>query len=62
MSGNSSGSASESSPLLLSNGPDTGKWYHGPLFQTGVKLSILFAIFSVVVLGTFYFGLPRIDP
>jgi hypothetical protein len=58
----SNGSASEATPLLAENGPDTGRWYHGPVFVAGVKLSILFAGFSALVLGTFWFGMPTVDP
>ncbi len=39
-----------------------GRWYEGPLFVAGVKLSLLFIIFTSVVAGTFYFGLPPFDP
>lgn len=52
----------ETAPLLAANGPDTGNWYRGPLFKAGVKLSILFALFSALVMGTFYFGLPKVEP
>lgn len=38
------------------------KWYEGPLFVAGFKLSLLFIIFTSVVAGTFYFGLPPFDP
>ncbi|CAK9782374.1 unnamed protein product [Cutaneotrichosporon oleaginosum] len=54
--------AGESVPLLSRNGPDSGKWYRGPLFMTGVKLSVLFAVFSALVLGTFWFGMPKVEP
>ena len=56
------GMASEGTPLLAENGPDTGRWYHGPVFVAGVKLGILFAGFSALVLGTFWFGMPSVDP
>ncbi|BEI86927.1 hypothetical protein CcaverHIS002_0702730 [Cutaneotrichosporon cavernicola] len=54
--------AGESVPLLSRHGADGGKWYRGPLFMTGVKLSILFAVFSALVLGTFWFGMPNVEP
>lgn len=56
----SNGSASEATPLLAEG--RTGKWYHGPVFASGVKLCILFAGFSAVLLGTFWFGMPTVDP
>lgn len=56
------GEAGESVPLLRANGPDSGRWYRGPLFMTGVKLSVLFAVFSALVLGTFWFGMPKVEP
>jgi hypothetical protein len=54
--------AGESVPLLSRHGADGGKWYRGPLFMTGVKLSVLFALFSALVLGTFWFGMPKVEP
>jgi hypothetical protein len=38
-----------------------GKWYEGPMFVAGFKLSLLFIAFTAVVGGTFYFGLPALD-
>jgi hypothetical protein len=54
--------ATEGTPLIADNGPDSGRWYQGPVFVAGVKLSILFACFSTLVLGTFWFGMPPLDP
>ncbi|WWD19642.1 hypothetical protein CI109_104104 [Kwoniella shandongensis] len=53
----------ESSPLLTVNedGSAKTKWYNGPLFVTAVKLGILFAIFTTIVVGTFWFGMPKLD-
>ncbi|TYJ58825.1 hypothetical protein B9479_000257 [Cryptococcus floricola] len=55
----------EGTPLLSSQDEDggyKGKWYQGPLFVAAVKLGILFAVFTLVVVGTFYFGMPKMDP
>ena len=60
---NSSSAAEEgeATPLL---GDDVAarKWYEGPMFVAGVKLSLLFFVFTAVVAGTFYFGMPKLDP
>jgi hypothetical protein len=39
-----------------------GSWYEGPLFVAGVKLALLFMLFMAVVVGTFWFGMPPVDP
>lgn len=55
----------EARPLLSDDGErvvSVGKWYQGPLFVAGVKFSLLFVVFTGLLLGTFYFGLPRFDP
>ncbi|WVQ84413.1 hypothetical protein IAT38_006565 [Cryptococcus sp. DSM 104549] len=55
----------EATPLLSS--PDEngvrrrGKWYQGPLFVAAVQLGVLFAIFTLIVVGTFYWGMPKLD-
>lgn len=49
----------EAAPLLEDNPPP--RWYHGPLFVATVKLSVLFAVFSILVLGTFWFGMPKVE-
>ncbi|KAK8853226.1 hypothetical protein IAR55_003928 [Kwoniella newhampshirensis] len=53
----------ESTPLLSTNedGSPKKKWYKGPLFVTAVKLGVLFAIFTAIVVGTFYYGMPKLD-
>ncbi|WRT70212.1 uncharacterized protein IL334_007207 [Kwoniella shivajii] len=45
------------------NGPGgkKKKWYKGPYAITAIKFSILFTIFTIIVVGTFYFGLPKLD-
>ncbi|WVW86185.1 hypothetical protein I302_108226 [Kwoniella bestiolae CBS 10118] len=45
---------------LLSN-TKKPKWYKGPYFVTAVKFSILFTIFTIVVVVTFYFGMPKLS-
>lgn len=54
----------EATPLMGSDDDGTvaGKWYTGPLFVTGVKLAVLFMIFTAVLVGTFYWGIPALDP
>jgi hypothetical protein len=54
----------ESTPLLPLEGHIGGntKWYEGPLFVTGVKLGVLFFIFTGIVVGTFWFGMPPLEP
>ena len=47
---------------LLGDPEDAGKWYEGPLFVTGVKFCIIFAVFTAVVAGMFWFGTPTLDP
>lgn len=39
-----------------------GEWYEGPLLVAGVKLALLFIAFVAVVAGTFYYGMPPVDP
>lgn len=43
------------------DGSVAGKWYTGPLFITGVKLLILFVVFTGIVVGTFWYGIPKLD-
>lgn len=38
------------------------KWYRGPLFEAGWKLGLLFAVFTIIMVGGIYFGLPPLDP
>lgn len=54
----------EGTPLMAERNQevDDTRWYQGPVFRAGVKLAILFAIFATVVFGTFYYGLPGVDP
>lgn len=56
----------EATPLLAGSSPEgeaqDGKWYQGPIFVAGVKLGILFIVFTAIVAGTFWFGLPQVDP
>jgi hypothetical protein len=54
----------EATPLIGNDedGTVAGKWYTGPLFVTGVKLAVLFMVFTTVVVGTFYWGIPTLDP
>lgn len=37
------------------------KWYRGPLFEAGWKLSLLFALFTIIMVGGVYLGLPPLD-
>ena len=53
-------SSSYSSVPDQSSTPDP--WYRGPLFEAGWKLGVLFAIFTVIMVGGIYLGLPKIDP
>lgn len=54
----------EATPLIGNDddGSVAGKWYTGPLFVTGVKLAVLFMVFTSIVVGTFYWGIPTLDP
>jgi hypothetical protein len=54
----------EATPLIGNDedGTVAGKWYTGPLFITGVKLAVLFVVFTSIVVGTFYWGIPTLDP
>lgn len=54
----------EATPLIGTDddGAVAGKWYTGPLFVTGVKLAVLFMLFTAVLVGTFYWGIPALDP
>lgn len=54
----------EATPLLGDGeeGKIQVKWYEGPLLVAGVKFSLLFIIFTAILVGTFYFGLPEMDP
>lgn len=63
MSSNSSSAAEEGEATpLLGDEAVPGKWYEGPMFTAGVKLAVLFMCFTVLVAGTFYFGMPKLDP
>jgi hypothetical protein len=60
---NSSSAAEEGEATpLLGDGAVVGRWYEGPMFVAGVKLSLLFVVFTAVLAGTFYFGMPKLDP
>ncbi|WVR00166.1 hypothetical protein IAU59_007308 [Kwoniella sp. CBS 9459] len=37
------------------------KWYRRPLVLAAVKFAILFVVFTAIVVGTFYFCLPKMD-
>jgi hypothetical protein len=53
----------EGTPLMAERREvDESRWFQGPVFKAGVKLAVLFAIFAGVVFGTFYYGLPGVDP
>jgi hypothetical protein len=57
----------EATPLLAEAEGERGeeevnRWYQGPLFTAGVKLGLLFLAFAAVVAGTFYYGMPAVDP
>ncbi|TXT05946.1 hypothetical protein VHUM_03707 [Vanrija humicola] len=49
----------EAAPLI-EDGPPS-RWYHGPMMVATIKLSVLFAVFSILVLGTFWFGMPKVS-
>jgi len=60
---NSSSAAEEGEATpLLGDETFTGKWYEGPMFTAGIKLAMLFFVFTAIVAGTFYFGMPKLDP
>lgn len=63
---NSSSAAEEGEATpLLGEGEDGKievKWYEGPLLVAGVKFSLLFIVFTAILGGTFYFGLPPMAP
>ncbi len=63
MDSSSAAEEGEVTPLLGEQNGLKGqdKWYQGPLFITGVRLSVLFVIFTAVVAGTFWFGMPTLD-
>lgn len=42
--------------------PTPDPWYRGPLFEAGWKLSVLFAIFTIIMVGGIFLGLPKVDP
>ncbi|EIW72098.1 hypothetical protein TREMEDRAFT_58251 [Tremella mesenterica DSM 1558] len=49
-------------PLLPDENYDPNeKWYNGPLFVAGVRLAVLFMIFTSIVAGTFYWGVPKLE-
>lgn len=50
----------ENTPLLGREAK--GKWYQGPLFVAGVKLAVLFVVFTAVLVATFWLGMPTLDP
>ncbi|ORY33423.1 hypothetical protein BCR39DRAFT_563941 [Naematelia encephala] len=54
----------EATPLLGEDedGMIALKWYRGPLFIAGLKFAALFFVFTAVVVGTFWFGLPKLEP
>lgn len=54
----------EATPLMANRSEEESgeRWYHGPVFMAGIKLSVLFMVFGAVVVGTFYYGLPGVDP
>lgn len=52
----------EHSSLFPDRHGPSARWYHGPLFQAGVKLAILFAVFSSLCVLTFWFGMPKVEP
>ena len=54
------GEASETTTLLGSG--ERPKWYRRPLVVAGIKLGALFMVFTAIVVGTFYFCLPTLDP
>jgi hypothetical protein len=60
-------SAQESNDRGPSDGDDedevpASKWYQGPLFEAGWKLSLLFLVFTIIMVGGIYLGMPRLDP
>ncbi|KAL7418482.1 hypothetical protein Q5752_006940 [Cryptotrichosporon argae] len=50
-------SVDEATPLL----PAREAWYAGPVAVAAVQLALLFVVFAAVLVGTFYWGLPRLD-
>ncbi|KAJ9104739.1 hypothetical protein QFC19_003880 [Naganishia cerealis] len=40
----------------------TAPWWRGPLFEAGWKFSALWIVFTVLMAGTVWMGLPRLDP
>ena len=59
---NPSSTHSASLPSTQDDPPTPDPWYRGPLFEAGWKLGVLFAIFTVIMVGGIYLGLPKIDP
>lgn len=37
-------------------------WHKGPLFEAGWKLTLLFLLFTIIMVGGIWMGLPRLDP
>ncbi|WVR07671.1 hypothetical protein IAU60_004713 [Kwoniella sp. DSM 27419] len=53
----------EATPLLANQEEgSTRKWWKGPIALAGLKFALLFLVFTAVVVGTFYFCLPKMDP
>lgn len=61
---NSSSAAEEGeSTLLLSeDGQIKPEWYKAPIYVAGVKFSLLFVVCASVVIATFWFGMPVLEP
>lgn len=53
--------AQEHTSLFPERHGPSARWYHGPLFQAGIKLGILFAVFSTLCILTFWFGMPKVE-
>ena len=52
----------EATPLLAGDDFDpSARWWKGPLFVASIKLGVLFVVFTGVVVGTFYFGVPKLE-
>ena len=54
------GEAETSETTTLLGKGEKPKWYRQPLVEAGIKFSVLFLIFTAVVVGTFWFCLPVI--
>ena len=64
LSGQSRGTLGEDDGEAAASDADEGDvvWYEGKLFVAGVKLALLFLAFTGVVVGTFWYGMPPVDP